>query len=501
MEEFGNWVWDWFGVVENRDRTTAIATAIGTIIAVLLFLGALVAGFIRLIRRRPDPPPHQPPALPVDPKEPVMSMPRSVFEAELNKRAAEVEAELATASEDERTRLEGERAEIASKLADVEGALKEREAKVRELEALLAREGNAIGGDRLAEARAALEQGDFSKADELFAEIEARDQMAVQSSARAAYGRGEIAEEEVRWADAAEHYGRAAGLDQTFDTLYKAREFAWRAGDNTRAAGFGEDLIRVAREEFGDESAKLAEALNEHALTIEALGRYAEAEPLFRQALEIDAKTIGTEHPRYAEHLNNLAALLQVMGRHDEAEPLYRQALEIDAKTIGTEHPSYAVDLNNLAGLLQVMGRHDEAEPLFRQALEIDAKTIGTAHPEYAIHLNNLANLLADMGRTAVAEPLFRQAMEIDEKTIGTEHPDYAIHLNNLALLLKDLGRYDEAGPLYAQMMPILRGKLGDDHPDTRAGAANYARLLRAQFPDDPALAELEAAFGPDIGQ
>ncbi len=63
------------------------------------------------------------------------------------------------------------------------------------------------------------------------------------------------------------------------------------------------------------------------------------------------------------------------------------------------------------------------------------------------------------------------------------------------------MGRYDEAEPLYAQMMPILRGKLGDDHPDTRTGAANYARLLRAQFPDDPALAELEAAFGPDIGR
>jgi len=42
MEEFGNWVWEWFGDTENRDRTTAIATAVGTIIAVLIFLGGLL---------------------------------------------------------------------------------------------------------------------------------------------------------------------------------------------------------------------------------------------------------------------------------------------------------------------------------------------------------------------------------------------------------------------------------------------------------------------------
>ena len=299
-------IWAWFGDAENRDRSTAIATAIGTILAVLMFFAAFVAGLVRYFRRKPDP------TLPVDPNEPVMTMKRSVFEAELNKRAAEVEAELATASEDERTRLEGERAEIASKLADVEGALKEREAKIRDLEALLDREGNEIGGERLAEARTALEQGDFSKADDLFAEIEAREAMAVQSAARAAYGRGEIAEEQVRWADAAVHYARAARLEPTYDSLAKAREFTSRAGDYARAAGFGAELIHVAREEFGDGSIELAVALNERAISLMGLGRHDEAERLFRQALEIDEKTIGKEHPEYAMHLGNFAGLLIV---------------------------------------------------------------------------------------------------------------------------------------------------------------------------------------------
>ena len=87
------------------------------------------------------------------------------------------------------------------------------------LEALLERSGNDIGGDRIAQAKAALEKGDYSIADDIFAEIEARNTLAVQETARAAFGRGEIAEEQVRWADAATHYTRAADLDPTFDHI------------------------------------------------------------------------------------------------------------------------------------------------------------------------------------------------------------------------------------------------------------------------------------------
>ncbi len=416
--------WDWLGDKKNLAR-------FGAIIAALALVGTFVGWVTGLFEGKP---PITVIATPTD--QPFLVMTKEDFEAELEKRATEVEAALATATEAERTRLEAEKAEIARRLADIEGALAERDAKIRNLEALLLEAGSAVSVERLQEAREALSKGDFSKADDLFAEIEASAQAAVQSTARAAYGRGEIAEEEIRWADAAAHFARAAGLDPTYDSLFKAREFAWRAGDYARAAGFGAKLIRLARKEFGEESTELATALNAHAQTVHALGRYADAEPLFRQALEIDAKTIGTKHPDHAINLNNLASLLQDMGRYDEAEPLYRQALEIGAKTIGTAHPDYATRLNNLAVLLKNMGRHDEAEPLYRKALEITGDSLGKAHPSYATRLNNLALMLANMGR------------------------------------------YNEAGPLYVEALEILQAKLGPDHPNTKQGEANYAAFL-----------------------
>ncbi len=112
-------------------------------------------------------------------------------------------------------------------------------------------------------------------------------------------------------------------------------------------------------------------------MLLKATGRYDEAEPLYRQALEISRANRGETHPAYAASLNNLAILLKATGRYDEAEPLYRQALEITRATRGETHPTYATRLNNLAGLLYATGRHDEAEPLFRQAMTRPSRSTG----------------------------------------------------------------------------------------------------------------------------
>ena len=62
------------------------------------------------------------------------------------------------------------------------------------------------------------------------------------------------------------------------------------------------------------------------------MGRYAEAEPLYRRSLAIREKQLGPDHPDVATSLNNLADLYRSMGRYAEAEPLYRRSLAIREK-------------------------------------------------------------------------------------------------------------------------------------------------------------------------
>ena len=359
------------------------------------------------------------------------------YEERIAVKINEAEAKLTSAHGEEVALLQQQIDELTRRAQNPEAALAEAQATIRKLEETLTREGNTedISEARMAEAREALEAGDFSIAEDIFEEIKARDQLAVDRSARASFALGEIAEQEIRWADAAAHYTTAANLTPTFETLNKARWMHWNSGNYKKALGLGEEMIDCAREEFGKSEPEFAIALNNHALGLEAMGQFEQAEPLYKQAIEIDKDTIGEKHPNFAINLNNLASLYKSMGRYDEAEPLYIQAIEIDKATIGEKHPAYAIDLNNLAGLYQTMGRYDEAEPLYKQAIEIGKDTIGEKHPNFAIRLNNLAGLYYSMGRYDEAEPLFKQAIDIDEAALGPDHPSTKRHKANLATL------------------------------------------------------------------
>jgi len=366
----------------------------------------------------------------------------AAHERMLNKALADLRSDLeAKSSADRRADqavlelMQAKIAEFERRLADPAAAFAEYTAKITQLEKLLEDTTGAtadIGENRIKAAQAAAEAGDFSEADTIFAEVEALEAKAVKRASDAAFGRGLIAEEQVRWGDAADHFANAARLQPNYDTLIKAGTYLWRAGRHGDAIRVEEELVSLARAEFGDGSEKTAVALNNLAESYRAAGRYAEAEPLYREALKITRKTLGAGHPEYAIRLNNLALLLRDKGDYVGAEPLYREALEITRKTLGEGHPSYAIRLNNLAALLKAKGDYVGAEPLFREALEIDRKTLGEGHSDYAIDLNNLAGLLRAKGDYVGAEPLYRQAVAVMEAALGVEHPNTVTVRGNL---------------------------------------------------------------------
>lgn len=435
--DFGNWLWGWYDSEANQNKSNAIAAALAVIIPLLVGLFTFIWKVAKRLLGPGKSGDGRGMATPANQAAPppggIVTMALADFEARLQEREDRVRAELETAGPEESEVLRAQLSELQRQKDNPGPALEEAQARIAELEALLERMGNEIGADKLAEARAALEKLDYSVADALFAEVEERQKLEVQQAARAAFGRGEIAEAEARWTDAAAHYARAARLDPSFETLRKAREFASRSGDYPAALRLGEKLLALAREE-GD-AARLANALNDHALSLRTLGNNEEAEPLFREALDIAEKALGKDHPDYATGLNNLALLLHATGRTAEAEPLFREALEIAAKSLGKDHPDYALRLNNLALLRHSTGRNEEAEPLFREAMEITGKTLGVEHPYYANILHNLAVLHARMQRFDEALPLMERALAIREAKLGAEHPDTVASRQSLAAM------------------------------------------------------------------
>ena len=81
-------------------------------------------------------------------------------------------------------------------------------------------------------------------------------------------------------------------------------------------------------------------------------GKFIEAEPICRDAIEKGKEALGENHPQVAAGLNNLAILLMRQGKFTEAEPLCREAIEKGKQALGENHPQVVEALKTLAKIL-----------------------------------------------------------------------------------------------------------------------------------------------------
>ncbi len=398
------------------------------------------------------------------------------------KREAELRAEIKLITKntaEDRTALEQELKTVRSKRAYVEKSHEDRVAELKRIAGELEKFRKDVPETKINQALGALAKGDTGVADGIFAEVGAASQPNIETAARAAYERGRIAYDEVRWQDARIHFQRADRLSPDHeDYTFWAAYLAQRLGDYSSAGRRYEAIQAHVRSAKGEDAPETATALNDLAGNYESQGRYQEAEPLYKRAIGIDEHGLPAGHPDLARDYNNLALLYWKQGRYQEAEPLYKRAMGIEEKALRAGHPDIAVVINNLALLYRTQGRYQEAEPLYKRAIRIDEKALPAGHPDLARDYNNLAVLYEKQGRYQEAEPLHKKAHEIYEQALPAGHPTLAIGHNNLAVLYEKQGRYQEAERHYKNALGILSAKLGKQHPNTRIIADNFAIFL-----------------------
>ncbi|KAJ3571480.1 hypothetical protein NPX13_g5363 [Xylaria arbuscula] len=83
--------------------------------------------------------------------------------------------------------------------------------------------------------------------------------------------------------------------------------------------------------------------------------------PHGQAVLEVDG-AVNTE--RNSNLLHNIAESYFILGKYDNAELLYRQTLELREEVLGREHPDTLASMNNLAGVLDSQGKYEEAEAI-----------------------------------------------------------------------------------------------------------------------------------------
>ena len=214
---------------------------------------------------------------------------------------------------------------------------------------------------------------------------------------------------------------------------------------------------------------RAASYLNERA-------RYAEAEPLFRRALDMREQFPVSVSPTLSEVLNGLATLYLNTGKYDEGQQLYRRALDLYERQ--PEYSGMGVSLNGMGSILVNQGKFREAESFLRRALDLLENQ--PEQTEMTKPLNNLAVLYQYQGKYEQAEPLYLRALQIYQQQ-RWQHPRMAYTLSNLGAMYKDMGRYREAEPLLQRALHLCVQKMGAQHHGVAYPLSNLASLYVRQ--------------------
>ncbi len=183
-------------------------------------------------------------------------------------------------------------------------------------------------------------------------EVEALQEQALAAIEAAEYGRAETLLRQAEAAELAAARQAQAQADRRFLTAAEVRaqrgqvqltqlHYVEAAAHSEEAAELvprGHPLVRAGY-------------LNRAGLAWRDGGRYAEAEPLFEEALQIREGKLPSDDPERATSLNNLARLYRAQGRYAEAEPLMKRALAIMEKVLGPDHPNTKIVRSNLDGI------------------------------------------------------------------------------------------------------------------------------------------------------
>ena len=221
---------------------------------------------------------------------------------------------------------------------------------------------------------------------------------------------------------------------------------------------------RVHRE-LADQPLVQAEVMAALAEVHHALGLYATADSLNRDALALRQQRLAPNDPELAKTYHNLAATAAHFDAFARADSLYRTAI---ARIEGQpEHDLLRAHfLTNYALNRSEQGQLAEADSLLRAGLAIRRAQLEAPHPDLAESLHHLGGLQGKRGDFATGDSLLTLSLEQYHALYGPVHPDAVNTQQDLAMGRFQLNQLEPADSL---MQEVIR----------------YYRLL---FPDAPPL-------------
>jgi CHAT domain-containing protein/tetratricopeptide (TPR) repeat protein len=247
-----------------------------------------------------------------------------------------------------------------------------------------------------------------------------------------------------------------------------------------------ESLFRDALEMFkrlrGGDHLDVARGLMNLSVVLRERMKYAEAAQLTRDAAAMFKRLYGGDHPLVLSSLKNLGTMFAEQGKLTEAELVLRDVLNRSRRLYGDDNARVAAVMEDLGVVLKRQHRFSDAEPLLRGALEMDKRLARGDSEEVVGDLHNWGNLLALQGKLSDAEHLLRDALEMEERLNPGDDGILVNYLQDLTHVLLEQGRLEDAESLARRALGIdRRRRQSDERVPINKSLYTLARVLRAE--------------------
>ncbi len=182
------------------------------------------------------------------------------------------------------------------------------------------------------------------------------------------------------------------------------------------------ECLVVAAENMSAKSLKYARFQTNLGLLYQQQKKYDEAEKIFQSAISAVSRNplkSKKSNPDYAHLLEIKASLYMEMGKYAEAEPLLKEALTVYEKKFGTRFSGYGLTKARLGALYRVQKKFTEATGNLNKAEQILGNTYGKNHPHYVEVVTELALLNWQQQNIEKADALFKQSINQSLKFVG----------------------------------------------------------------------------------
>jgi tetratricopeptide (TPR) repeat protein len=177
----------------------------------------------------------------------------------------------------------------------------------------------------------------------------------------------------------------------------------------------------------------------------------------------------------------NYGVLLQAMDRPAEAEKMYREAIETGTRVLGGDHPDVIGAKLALGTLLRDRGDFAGAMASLDEVYKEAQRVFGPDHPNTLVAAHTAGLVMSAAGRSKDAEVLLADCVDRCKRVLGEDHPTTLYTAHDLAQIWMVTRRFELAEPVMANIIPRMQRTFGEDHRDTLMYRGDYARIIASR--------------------